>query len=97
MSIPTEDVYFKTRDEKGDAIVKMTLCQIDARDACRRFPHEYATTPDGHAAVAPPRAVREFEDATGPSGGKPSLLGGIGVKEVIRPAPAAHKASGKAA
>ncbi|MDE2040653.1 MAG: hypothetical protein KGJ45_11655 [Elusimicrobia bacterium] len=97
MAVPTEDVYFKTRDDKGDAIVKMTLCQVDARFAVNAFPHQYAMTPDGHAPAPANAGGAEFANAAGQSGGRPSAVGGLGVKEVLRPAKGAHKASAAAA
>ncbi len=96
MTIPLEDVYRKTVDKGEQVILKMTLPVIDARDACARFPHEYSRTVDGFAAAAPAPAEGE-PVGVGHSGGHPRLNGGIGVKEVIRPAPAGHGKKGSPA
>jgi hypothetical protein len=95
LTIPTEDVFYKTADSSGPIIMKLTLPSIDVKDAVARFPHEWSRTVDGFAAAAPAPA-ESLPAAVGGSGGNNRLINGIGVKEVIRPAPK-HKGSAAAA
>ena len=85
MSVPTEDVFFKTVDDKNRPVIaRLVLPQVDVADAVGRFPEQYSRTIDGFADKPRPKPADDIPTLLGQPGGNPDLIGGIGVREIIR-------------